>query len=61
MLTIDSTIAYVNGKKVDLIISPQIKHNTTVVPLRFLVDVLNFGMKWDNEKKSITIMYPKQI
>ena len=59
-LTINSTIAIVNGKKVDLNIPPQIKNKITVVPLRFLVETLNFDLKWDNENKSIKIIFPKQ-
>ncbi|MCE5222929.1 copper amine oxidase N-terminal domain-containing protein, partial [bacterium] len=60
MLTINSTVAIVNGKKVGLDIPPKIINKTTVVPLRFIVEALNCDLKWDNENKSIKIIFPKQ-
>ena len=60
ILTINSTIAIVNGKKVDLNIPPQIKNKATVVPLRFVVEALNCDLKWDNGSKSIKIIFPRQ-
>jgi beta-N-acetylglucosaminidase/uncharacterized protein YgiM (DUF1202 family) len=46
-LTIGSNIAKINGKSVSLDSPPQIYHNRTLVPLRFISESLGASVQWD--------------
>lgn len=53
-LTLGSKIATVNGVVKTLNLAPQIKNNTTMVPIRFVSENLNCTVAWENGVVSIT-------
>ncbi len=58
-LQIGTKFAAVNGKKVPLDVAPQLIKNRTMVPIRFVSEALNAEVLWDQNTKTITIIYPK--
>ena len=59
-LILDSNIALVNGKEVELDVPAQIKNDRTFVPLRFISEVLNGEVTWDEEHQTVNIKTPKK-
>jgi N-acetylmuramoyl-L-alanine amidase len=55
VLTIDSDIAYVNGKPVQLEYPAEITKDTTVIPLRFVSENLGVKVDWNNANREITL------
>src|SRR5690606_9561193 len=45
----------VNGKPAVSPVPPQIKGNRTMLPLRFIAEVLGWQVGWNDETKSITL------
>lgn len=66
ILKIDSTVAYVDGKKYDLPNSVPAKLMTyqgrsrTLVPVAFITEHLGMEIKWMNDTKTVEIFKPKQ-
>ncbi|MCE5223490.1 copper amine oxidase N-terminal domain-containing protein [bacterium] len=58
-LTIGSKVALVNGKSVAMDVPPRILHGTTLVPLRFVAEKLDFDVQWEVDTQTITLRYPK--
>jgi hypothetical protein len=54
-LVIDSTTAYIDGKKVTLDVPAEIRNGRTVVPIRFISEALKTTVKYELESKSIVI------
>jgi outer membrane protein assembly factor BamB len=55
VLTIDQDTAWVNGKSVKLELPPQIIHEKTMVPLRFVSEALGGEVEWKAESNSIYV------
>jgi hypothetical protein len=54
-LVINSTTAYIDGKKVTLEVAAEIHNGRTVVPIRFISEALKTIVKYEPESKSIVI------
>ena len=54
-LTLGSKIAKVNGEEKTLNLAPQIKNNTTMVPIRFVSENLNCDVNWNKETQTVTV------
>ncbi|MEA3312953.1 MAG: stalk domain-containing protein [Caldisericota bacterium] len=56
-LKIDSPIAYVNGKRVDLDAAPFIvkEASRTLVPIRFISETFGATVEWDGNERKVTI------
>ncbi|MBJ8193144.1 copper amine oxidase N-terminal domain-containing protein, partial [Bacillus cereus] len=52
-LVVDQKWATVNDKKVTLDMSPTLKKDTTLVPLRFVGEQMGLVVNWENESKSV--------
>ncbi len=50
ILWVDRNYAMVNGRQTELDVPPKIVNSSTVVPLRFIINVFGFDVKWDNIK-----------
>ncbi|MBQ4557599.1 MAG: leucine-rich repeat protein [Clostridia bacterium] len=50
-ITVDSTIAYVNGEKVTLDAPAFIRDNRTYTPVRFIAEALGATVEWDAAKR----------
>lgn len=57
-MTVGSTTADINGTQVTLNISPQLKKNTTYVPLRFVSKEMGMNIEWDNKQKIVYLTSP---
>lgn len=55
VLKVGSTDAYVNGKRVQLDVPPEIRNNNTLVPLRFISENLGMKVSWDGKKEIVSI------
>lgn len=55
MLTLDSDIALVNGKEVQLPTAVFTKDSRTMIPLRFVSEALGYIVDWDSQTGKITI------
>lgn len=55
LLTLDSNIAYVNGKKVTLSVSAKSVNGRTLVPLRFISEALGSDVKFDPKTQEVNI------
>lgn len=56
-LKIGADIAYVKNYKTNIDVSPVIENNRTYVPVRFLTEGFGGQVKWDNNKKTVRIVY----
>lgn len=54
-LTIGSKTAYKNGTPVTLDVPPQVIHNRTVVPIRFVSESLGADVKWDSVSRTVQV------
>lgn len=54
-LTIGDKNAVVDGKTIQLDVSPKIENGRTLVPLRFLAETLGFDIEWDSLKRKVYI------
>lgn len=52
-LAIDTPVALVDEKPVDLDVPPRIINDRTLVPLRFVAETFGLNVKWDESTKSI--------
>lgn len=55
LLTIGSSNAYVNGKKISLGTSARIKNNRTYIPVRFVAENMGADVWWDENSKAVNI------
>jgi hypothetical protein len=55
VIQIDSQTAYSNGEQIELEVAPEISHEITMVPLRFLAEALGYEVDWYRGYKKITI------
>lgn len=55
VLTIESNIAYVDGKEILLDTPPVINNNRTLVPIRFVAENLGYKVEWNEEKRQVII------
>ena len=44
-----------NGNEIKSDVAPFIKENRTLVPVRFISDALEYDVKWDNDKRTVSI------
>jgi len=54
-LTLDSTVAYKNGKLINLTVAPQSINGSTYVPPRFVAESLGCNVGWDNDSQTVLI------
>ncbi|KMY51905.1 copper amine oxidase N-terminal domain-containing protein [Peribacillus loiseleuriae] len=54
-LTIDSTIAKVNGKNISMNVAPMMYKDRTYIPLRFVSENLDGSVYWDPEQQKVQI------
>ncbi len=54
-LTLDSTVAIVNGEEVIMDTNAGITNNRTYVPLRFIIEIFKLKVEWDEETETIEI------
>ena len=55
-LKIDSNIAYLNGEKETLDVSPVIINERTMLPIRFIAEGFNLGVAWDGDTRTVSII-----
>lgn len=58
-MTVGQKNATVNGKQMTMQVPPTVRNGTTYVPLRFVGDSINAGIKWLPESKTALIYSPK--
>ncbi len=56
LLSIDQRTAYVNEQPVTLDAAPVIVNDRTMVPVRFISDILGYEVSWDAATQTITIV-----
>lgn len=56
-ITIGSDIAYVNGKAVKLEAAAKVLNDRTMVPLRFIMDVFDADVDWEQDTRTVLITY----
>lgn len=54
-LKVGSKEADVNGKRIELPVTPKSFNGTTYVPLRFIGEAMDMRVKWDGKKKEVSI------
>ena len=59
-LQIGKNYAVYNDKQVTLDATPFIQSGSTLVPIRFVSELLGADVVWDGTTKTVTIVYPKQ-
>jgi hypothetical protein len=57
-LQIDNKTAVVSGKNVALNLAPFLQAGTTMVPIRFVSEVLGARVVWDGTTKTVSIFFP---
>ncbi|MDR1134655.1 MAG: N-acetylmuramoyl-L-alanine amidase [Clostridiales Family XIII bacterium] len=55
VLTVNSTVALVNGKENTLDVPAQIINNRTLIPVRFVSEALNFSVSWDENERTVNM------
>ena len=55
-LYIGSKSASINGSTITLAASPELVHQTTIVPLRFISEQLNCSVDWNSSKQIVSII-----
>jgi N-acetylmuramoyl-L-alanine amidase len=55
LLTIDSAIAFINGREAVLDVPAQIIDSRTLIPVRFVSEALNFSVTWDEPARTVNI------
>jgi hypothetical protein len=59
VLWVDKTVAYLNGKQLDLDVPPTIVSSRTLLPLRFVSEQLGADVTFDGATRTATVVYPK--
>lgn len=60
LLTINSNEANVNGEIKQIEVPPKIINNSTMIPLRFVAEALNFDIAWNGNEKIASINSKKE-
>ena len=60
-LTINNTVAKVNGSDVTLDVPAQIVNSRTLVPVRFISESLGADVDWNGDTKTVTVELEKEI
>lgn len=55
-LTIDSTDAFLNGKREVFDVAPAIINGRTMLPIRFIAEGFNLGVAWEGDSSTVTII-----
>ena len=55
-LVIDSTSAYLNGKKSILDVAPTTINDRTMLPIRYVAESFKFTVEWDEATSTVTII-----
>jgi hypothetical protein len=55
VLTLNSTLAVVNGEQKSMDTTPVIKNNRTMVPLRYAGEFLGARVNWDKNTRTVTV------
>lgn len=55
-LVIDSTTAYLNGKKTTLDVAPAIIRDRTMLPLRFVAEGFSLGVAWNPAARTVSVI-----
>ncbi|NBI31009.1 copper amine oxidase N-terminal domain-containing protein, partial [Chengkuizengella marina] len=58
-LTLNNNLAKVNGEDIEMSVNPQLVHNHTFVPLRFVGESTGANVEWDASTKTISITSPQ--
>lgn len=58
-LTIDSTVALLNGEKQILDVAPTVMNDRTMLPIRFVAESFKFYVEWNESEQSVTITKAK--
>lgn len=56
VLTVDSNLAYLNGKQHTLDVAPAVINERTMLPIRFVAQSFNFGVAWDEKSYTVTVI-----
>lgn len=59
-LTLNSPVAYVNGKEEKLDVPARLHNNSTMIPVRFVSESLSFGVAYDADNRIIQLTSPKE-
>ena len=59
VMTIGTDVCTVNGEAVDMPVAAEIVNNTTYLPLRFVAEMLDYHVEYDNETRVILVI-PKE-
>lgn len=60
ILKIDSNIAIVDGEEVVIDAKAELQSNRTIVPLRFLMEVFDKKVEWDDDSETVIIEDPEE-
>ncbi len=60
VLTLDDSIAAVNGTEVELQVAPMIRNDSTLIPLRFFSQQFGADVSWDGAAKTVSIRSPQR-
>ncbi|HHY71202.1 MAG TPA: copper amine oxidase N-terminal domain-containing protein [Thermoanaerobacterales bacterium] len=60
ILKIDSNIAIVDGEEVIIDAKAELQNNRTIVPLRFLMEVFDKNVEWDDDSETVIIEDPEE-
>ena len=60
ILKIDSNIAIVDGEEVVIDAKAELQNNRTIVPLRFLMEVFDKNVEWDDDSETVIIDDPEE-
>jgi hypothetical protein len=55
LVLINRLTAYINNRPVEIETAPRLVNNRTLVPVRFICEVLGFDVQWDESAKSVII------
>lgn len=58
VMTLDSSIATVNGKEITMDCAPVISEGRTLAPARYVAEAFGCSVNWDNENKTVNITTP---
>ena len=60
ILKIDSNIAIVDGEEIIIDAKAELQNNRTIVPLRFLMEVFDKNVEWDDDSETVIIEDPEE-
>ena len=56
VLRIGNNVAFVNGRSETLDVPPEVINERVMLPIRFVAEGFNFGVAWDSETKTVSII-----